>query len=356
MVQFKRFVGIAAALALTLVCVPSAFAASASVATGTNGPEVLYTAASGEANDVVVTETWPSLNAVRIADQGAEIIAGAGCIAESLHRVRCTAPDVDRITLLLGDRNDSASLDNFGYNYESPPFAYIYGGGGNDLLVAGGGTDRLYGGGGADVLRAGPCRIRMGQQQILEGGPGDDELKGGGCDYLVGGQGADLIQGTADLRGDVAYYSRSTRPIVVTLDGKPGDGARGENDNVGRGIHFVFGGSGDDLLVANDDFFVVLVGGPGNDTLRGGALGDYLDGNEGSDLLVGGKGSDHPSGQQGNDRIVGGPGRDWCLGGSGNDTFYARDGFRDSIRGGPGIDRARIDVGLDRVRRVERRF
>lgn len=356
MAQLRLFVGVVAAFTLTLVCVPSAFAASASVATGTNGPEVLYTAASGEANDVVVTETWPSLNAVRIADQGAEINAGAGCIAESLHRVRCTAPDVDRITLLLGDRNDSASLDNFGYNYESPPFAYIYGGGGNDLLVAGGGTDRLYGGGGADVLRAGPCRVRSGFQQILEGGPGDDDLKGGGCDYLIGGQGADLIRGTADLRADTAYYSRSTRPIVVTLDGKPGDGARGENDNVGRGIHFVLGGSGDDLLVANDSFYVVFEGGAGNDTLKGGARGDYLRGNAGSDRLLGGGGSDDLSGQAGNDRFVGGPGRDRCLGGGRNDVFYARDGFRDFVGGGPGTDRARIDVGLDRVRHVERRF
>jgi len=353
MVLPSRFAGILAAVTLTFVSTPSALAASASV---TGGTKVIYTAASGEANDVVVTET-PSLDAVRIADAGAEIIAGAGCIAEGSHQVRCNAPDFDRITLALGDQSDSASLVDFGYGYDfGVAHADIHGRGGSDLLKAGGGTDRLYGEGGADVLRASLCRFANGLQPILDGGPGDDDLRGGGCAYLIGGQGADLIRGTADLQGDIADYSGSTRPIVVTLDGKPGDGARGENDNVGRRIDRVVGGSADDLLVGNDLYGVGLYGGLGSDTLKGGARGDFLRGGNGPDLLVGGGGSDELAGQAGNDRIRAGPGRDRCLGGSGNDVFYVRDGFRDLVAGGPGTDRARVDVGVDRVRRVERRF
>jgi Ca2+-binding RTX toxin-like protein len=353
MVLLGRSVTILAVFTLALVCLSDAFAASASVA---NGTDVLYTAASGEVNDVIVTETT-RLVAVRIADSRAEIIAGPGCVAETPHRVRCKAPGFELITLALGDRNDSASLVDFGYGYEfGVSHADIHGGGGNDVIEASGGTDRLYGDGGADVLRASLCRYTNGYAQLLDGGPGDDDLKGGGCAYLVGGQGADMIRGTADLQGDVADYSGSTRRIVVTLDGKPGDGARGENDNVGQRIDRVYGGSADDLLVGNDLYGVGLYGGPGSDTLKGGTRRDFLRGEGGPDFLMGGGGSDHLAGQAGNDRILGGPGRDRCLGGSRNDVFFARDGFKDFLGGGPGRDRARIDVGVDRVRRVERRF
>ena len=179
-----------------------------------------------------------------------------------------------------------------------------------------------------------------------------------GATSWSGARGADLISGTSDsrFREDSADYSRSTRPIVVRLDGKPGDGARGENDHVGRGIDVVYGGSADDLLIGNDQLGHGLFGGPGADTLKGGARNDFLFGGRGSDILIGGDRSDDLWGQRGNDRILAGRGRDTSLGGSGNDTFYARDGFRDAIGGGPGTDRARIDVGLDRLRRVERRF
>lgn len=331
-----RTVTVLAGFTLALVFLPAAFAASASVAGGT---QIAYTAAAGEINDVLVFEA--GVEALRIADAGAEIIAGAGCIAESVHQVRCVglSRGFFRIKLVLGDGNDSASLDDFGGGYGNAHVG-VHGGSGDDLIGGSYGTDRLYGNEGADVLRASLCDSRTGFRGILDGGPGDDDLKGGGCDSLVGGKGADLISGTSDsrLREDSADYSRSTRPIVVRLDGKPGDGARGENDNAGRGIDLVYGGSADDLLIGNDHLGHGLFGGPGADTLKGGARNDFL------------------SGQRGNDRILAGSGRDTSLGGSGNDVFDVRDGFRDFIGGGPGTDRARIDFGLDRVRRVERRF
>jgi hypothetical protein len=39
-------------------------------------------------------------------------------------------------------------------------------------------------------------------------------------------------------------------------------------------------------------------------------------------------------------------GADWA--------FFARHGYRDSLAGGAGLDRARIDPGLDRRRSIER--
>jgi hypothetical protein len=71
----------------------------------------------------------------------------------------------------------------------------------------------------------------------------------------------------------------------------------------------------------------------------------YFHGGPGDDLLAGGRL---------NDRFVGGPGRDTMRGGPGADTFRARDGERDVVAGGRGIDSGRFDP-IDRVTGVERR-
>jgi len=69
------------------------------------------------------------------------------------------------------------------------------------------------------------------------------------------------------------------------------------------------------------------------------------------------------AGTAGHDRLVGGPGNDWLdggsgkdtlLGGAGNDIFRARDGAKDHLEGGPGLDTAAIDPKLDTLTSVER--
>jgi Ca2+-binding RTX toxin-like protein len=85
----------------------------------------------------------------------------------------------------------------------------------------------------------------------------------------------------------------------------------------------------------------------GNDTLTGAGQDDVLCGLGGNDRLDGGGGADV---------LIGGPGRDSLIGGSGNDTFFARDGARDTVTGGAGRDRARVDQKLDHVSGVETRF
>jgi Ca2+-binding RTX toxin-like protein len=99
-------------------------------------------------------------------------------------------------------------------------------------------------------------------------------------------------------------------------------------------------------------------GGPGNDSLSGGSFNDTLTGAAGSDVILGGTGNDRLNGGGGNDtldggagadRIYGGAGCDQLSGSSGNDTFFANDGSRDTVNGGPGSDSVesdRIDILL----------
>jgi Ca2+-binding RTX toxin-like protein len=91
-----------------------------------------------------------------------------------------------------------------------------------------------------------------------------------------------------------------------------------------------------------------LNGGNGSDTLTGGAGADALNGNSGNDRLDGAGGNDKLSGGEGADYMIGGSGSDTFTGGFGNDFLVAYDGEADaSINGGPDIDLAFYDPGLD---------
>jgi Tol biopolymer transport system component len=139
---------------------------------------------------------------------------------------------------------------------------------------------------------------------------------------------------------------------------------RGGNDSLvaGEGDDHVFAGPGRDLVIGglgND----VISGGSDSDRVDGSFGQDLLAGDQGGDLLMGGLGSDDLHGGIGNDRLFGGDGDDWLTGdlgrdvfsgGNGDDKFYAKDGQREVIVGGPGFDIAYVDRGLDRVRDVER--
>lgn len=87
-----------------------------------------------------------------------------------------------------------------------------------------------------------------------------------------------------------------------------------------------------------------LTGTTGNDVICGLGGNDTIDGKGGVDIVLGGAG---------NDTITGGPGRDTLKGEGGNDTFRARDSFRDSLLGGTGRDRARVDARLDTRSSIE---
>jgi Ca2+-binding RTX toxin-like protein len=95
-----------------------------------------------------------------------------------------------------------------------------------------------------------------------------------------------------------------------------------------------------------------LNGGPGPDRLMGGLGPDRIIGKGDADRLSGRGGSDRLVGDARGDVLTGGPGQDRLQGTQGPDRLRAKDGQRDSVNGGAGKDRARVDP-RDRVRDVE---
>jgi Ca2+-binding RTX toxin-like protein len=146
----------------------------------------------------------------------------------------------------------------------------------------------------------------------------------------------------------------------VTADGGEGDDLL-FSPEVGYGV--MNGGDGADSLIAGtksawDPYYnsSELHGGSGSDHLAGRGRQDELFGGEGNDLLRGNGGADLVAGGDGKDVVGGGSGQDVIRGGPGNDELWARDGFKDVVRGGLGTNRARIDVGLDVVRGIQSFF
>jgi len=99
----------------------------------------------------------------------------------------------------------------------------------------------------------------------------------------------------------------------------------------------------------------VICGRGGNDRLYGNGGNDLLRGEGGADKLYGGAGIDRLDGGLGTDTLNGNAGKDQERGGGGADTFYAKDGLRDALVGGPGRDKARVDR-VDSLSTIERRF
>jgi hypothetical protein len=88
------------------------------------------------------------------------------------------------------------------------------------------------------------------------------------------------------------------------------------------------GGTGHDRIDA----------GPGHDDVHGGAGSDRLHGRRGNDTLLGGPHDDVAHGGPGQDRLFDNEGRDRLHGGPHTDFLSARDGDRDIVDCGPGID------------------
>jgi Ca2+-binding RTX toxin-like protein len=114
-------------------------------------------------------------------------------------------------------------------------------------------------------------------------------------------------------------YSGNTGVLVDIDSGTGDDGASGEGDTVSITVEDLTGGSARD----------VLVGSSAANILRGNGGADTLNGQDGSDTLIGGEGGDDLAGLVGRDSYDAGPG---------NDTIDARDGVRESIACGDGLD------------------
>jgi hypothetical protein len=114
----------------------------------------------------------------------------------------------------------------------------------------------------------------------------------------------------------------------------------------------IAGTAGNDLLVGTPGTDSIC-GLGGNDTIRGLGGNDRLLGGRGRDELFCGRGADTLVGGPGSDSLTGGRGRDVLGGRGGNDLLWARDGVRDTVNGGTGRDRARVDRG-DRKLGIEK--
>jgi Ca2+-binding RTX toxin-like protein len=165
---------------------------------------------------------------------------------------------------------------------------------------------------------------------------------------------------------DTLVTGASVPPAPITLAGaacaNPSFGGR--DDDVLFGSSFgdrLFGRQGRDLLrgrAGNDCLYGgegadVLDGDGGDDSLWGGDGRDRLFGGTGNDRLLGGAKGDELHGDAGNDQLFPGTGRDRVWGGPGNDTISARDGSRDVIACGTGLDRVTADA-RDHLRGCER--
>ncbi len=284
----------------------------------------------------------------------------------------------------------------------------LYGGGGNDtifgysgddVMIGGGGDDAFNGGGGINTVDytgvtaalvinlAAMTASGDGQDTLVHvqrviggsgndtiigntavntliGGDGNDTLQGAdGNDFLIGGRGDDVLDGGAGV--DTADYSAVTAALTVDLVAGT---ASGDGSDTFVGIEWVYGGSGNDLLVGNSGANK-LVGGAGDDVLKGGAGNDTLDGGNGVDavdfsgasanvsinLTTGvatGDGSDtllnveSAIGGAGNDTITGNSGDNFLVGGGGNDTLRGEGGVDTFGFGrGDGNDRVYASVG-----------
>jgi len=225
---------------------------------------------------------------------------GAGRIETPDDLNSITATEVRNFAEVFGDDGARNFITGSGASER------LIGGGANDVIAGGGGNNELFGGGGNDSLT---------------GGSGDDTLHGGaGNDTLDGGAGRNTASyATATPSGPRGEFTAgSFGPVSVDLA-------------LGRAT----GAQGTDTLanIAN------VIGSSFDDTLRGDAGDNILNGGDGDDLLIG---------IGGNNILVLGPGDDTAVGGSGNDVIVLGPG-RAQIDGGGGTNTLSLGGLLGRI-------
>ncbi len=166
----------------------------------------------------------------------------------------------------------------------------IDGGAGNDTIEASNASATTVNGGmGNDLLSV---DTGSGSAATLNGDDGNDTLKGGHeADFFSGGGGFDTVD-----------YSARTANLTIGIGVFADDGEAGEHDNVYKDIEAVIGGSGNDFIKGSDANNYIA-GGGGNDTLLGLGGNDSIYGDAGNDLIDGGKGADFMSGGSGIDTV-----------------------------------------------------
>jgi len=304
-----------------------------------------------------------------------------------------------KATLIGGDGNDTLIIGDVGAISGAPARnATIFGRGGNDAATvyggpgvtsyvdtgAGddtadvfangtyserGGATTITGGDGADTISftgqggaGATINAGTGNDDVntmlgpatIDAGPGNDVIEpdrnrtppasGGapatpvGPDVIKGGPGVDTLKADFQLG--------RTQPFVATLDDVADDGQAGEGDNYGSDLENIVTRGLDARITGTAGPNVITAGGPGavvsglggNDTITGrgsanAAMPTRFDGGPGNDTIIGAPFS----------TIIGGSGTDTLVGSQEADRFEARDGEKDTLICGRGVDTAIID-------------
>lgn len=291
----------------------------------------------------------------------------------------------------------------------------------NDMPVATDTGDSIDGAAGNDRIIAGAAG------DTITGGLGDDTINGGaGDDLLLGDPGADALAGGVGT--DTVSYAASAAAVSIVLGSGVGSGGDAQGDTIATSVEKIVGSAFDDTLEArlnqagpattftleggdgNDTLIVrnggpfaptphtyVLIGGAGDDELRGGYGAEIFVGGAGADLIIGaptgpaegaldtvsyadssagirinltggasggapGIGGDaegdifvrigNAIGSAFDDILTGNAGRNHLQGGDGNDILAGRGSveFSEVLDGGNGIDTADFGFAAEGVR------
>jgi Ca2+-binding RTX toxin-like protein len=219
------------------------------------------------------------------------------------------------------------------------------GGAGDDQITGGAGVDTLLGGVGNDILRGGAAA------DLLFGGVGNDQ-------YFVDIQ-SDLVFEAASAGTDIVtttgnFYLYANIENLTLASGAGnifGVGNALGNTILGNeGENLLIAGGGNDVIrggAARDAIF----GEDGADQIFGDAGIDYLIGGIGDDAINGGDDADEIYGQDGNDTLIGGASfsTDILVGGNGNDILRGDSGLGDFdlLYGDAGDDIFYVDTPAD---------
>ncbi|HYM57885.1 MAG TPA: hypothetical protein VES79_07975, partial [Solirubrobacteraceae bacterium] len=300
---------LATAIAIPLAGPAVADAAVTSTVTGgvlkvtsDNADAITVTTAGG---NVKVNTADPGAPTAASAITAIEVTGGAGANTIDLSAVNAATDftALANVKVEGGEGNDTITGTTRADNLD--------GQGGNDRVIGARGNDTMLGGAGLDTL-------------VWNNGDGSDRMDGeGGSDTIeVNGAAAAGDAFTLQPNGARARFDR-TNLVPFTLD----IGSSELLDLNGLGGDDTFTPSaGSESLIGT----LLLDGGPGNDTLAGGASADVVSGGSGNDTLNGGGGSDD------------------VLGEAGDDVLALRDNSPDLGVCGSGTDRATADVaGVD---------
>ena len=316
-----------------MVAAAATFAAPAHAGTiiGGDSSGWVFTAASGETNDIVVSQqpgfsfslTDSTANPIAIGAFGCQYPGAFGV----QYIVYCSGVG-NTITFNLGNENDSVRLfvglraiANGGDGNDTLGSPTTVGGvSANDTLNGGNGDDALFGGAGNDTFDGGSGSDGLfggAGNDTLQGGAGPDEYFGGPDNDLLlplydpdefsGGSGFDTIDYTGWESVDTSCFPDSCPiGVDVSFDNVANDGNydldldhfTGNADNVGDNVEAAIGTSLPDAMnggaLERDQTFTgaggddTIGGGPGQDTVAGSGDADWTL----SDSTLAGAGTD----------------------------------------------------------------